>query len=115
MTAPLLQANDDYESRFQELRSVEAKRDGLVEVSFRAALSESYSCLCLSQEILAKLSTVTLQLENVTRERVDEVSVLKADLESEKVARRGWQDKAGTLRERLLEMVIYIICENILL
>ena len=41
----------------------------------------------------------------MTRERAREVSVLEADLESEKEARRGWQDKAGTLREKLTGMV----------
>jgi hypothetical protein len=57
------------------------------------------------QEVLAKLNAVTLQRDEVTRERVREVSVLEADLESEKEARRGWQDKAGTLRKKLVGMV----------
>jgi hypothetical protein len=41
----------------------------------------------------------------VTKENSREVSILKADLESEKEARRGWQDKAVTLRGSLSSMV----------
>jgi len=52
-----------------------------------------------------KLDGVAAQLDIVTKEKEREVSILKADLESEKVARRGWQDKEGSLRERLLSMV----------
>jgi hypothetical protein len=50
---------------------------------------------------------VTAQLEAVTKESAREVSVLKADLENEKEARRGWQDKAATQRERLSLMVCH--------
>jgi hypothetical protein len=59
----------------------------------------------LLQDILAKLGDVTARLDTVTNESAKEVSILKADLESEKEARRAWQDKAGTLRERLSSMV----------
>ncbi len=59
------------------------------------------------QEILQKLDTVTAQLETVTNESVREVSILKADLENEQEARRGWQDKAATQRERLSLMVCH--------
>lgn len=59
------------------------------------------------QEILQKLDTVTAQLETVTKESAREVSVLKADLENEKEARRGWQDKAATQRELLSSMVCH--------
>lgn len=52
-----------------------------------------------------KLNAATAQLHTVTKESAREVSILKADLESEKEARRGWQDKAVTLRERLTSMV----------
>lgn len=52
-----------------------------------------------------KIDAVTAQLDSVTQESATEVSILKADLESEKEARRGWQDKAVTLREQLLSMV----------
>ena len=41
----------------------------------------------------------------MTKESAREVSILKADLESEKEARRVWQDKAGKLRERISSMV----------
>lgn len=91
---------------------MEAQRDALVEVSFTQPRLKSYLCVCLFQEILAKLSAVTLQLENFTRERVCKVSVLEADLESEKEARRGWQEKAGALRDRLSGMVLHIICKK---
>ncbi len=50
---------------------------------------------------------MTAQLESVTKESAREVSVLKADLESEKEARRVWQDKAAVQRGRLLSMVCY--------
>jgi hypothetical protein len=53
------------------------------------------------------LETVSAQLDNVTKDRTREVSILKADLESEREARRGWQEKAGTLREQLSSMVRY--------
>jgi hypothetical protein len=57
------------------------------------------------QEILQKLDAVTAQLDTATKKNAREVSILKADLESEKEARRGWQDKAVTQRDRLLLMV----------
>ena len=57
------------------------------------------------QDILDKLDLVTVQLETVTKESAKEVSVLKSDLESEKEARRTWQDKAVLSRERLSVMV----------
>jgi hypothetical protein len=60
------------------------------------------------QEILEKLDAVTGQLNAVTKEKARDVSILMADLESEKEARRGWQDKAATLRERLVAMVGYL-------
>ena len=50
---------------------------------------------------------MTAQLETVTNESAREVSVLKADLENEKEARRGWQDKAAMQRERLSSMVCH--------
>jgi hypothetical protein len=53
------------------------------------------------------LEAVSTQLENVTKDRTREVSILKADLESEREARRGWQEKAGTLREQLSSVVRY--------
>jgi hypothetical protein len=53
------------------------------------------------------LETVSTQLDNVTKDRTREVSILKADLESEREARRGWQEKAGTLREQLSLTVRY--------
>jgi len=56
--------------------------------------------------VIAKLDAVSSQLEDVTKERAREIAVLQADLESEKEARRGWQDRAGTFREQLLGMVI---------
>ena len=61
----------------------------------------------VAQEILGKLDAVTVQLDVVTKESAREVSILKADLESEKEARRGWQDKAATLRDRLSSMVCH--------
>jgi hypothetical protein len=54
---------------------------------------------------LASLEAVSAQLDNVTKDRTREVSILEADLESEREARRGWQAKAGTLREQLSLMV----------
>jgi hypothetical protein len=57
------------------------------------------------EEILQKLDVVTAQLDTVRKESAREVSILKADLESEKEARRGWQDKAVTLRGSLSSMV----------
>ena len=59
----------------------------------------------LPQEILAKLDAVTARLDTVANESVREASILKADLESEKEARRAWQDKSATLRDRLSSMV----------
>jgi hypothetical protein len=53
------------------------------------------------------LEAVSTRLENVTKDRTREVSILKADLESEREARRGWQEKAGTLREQLSSVVRY--------
>jgi hypothetical protein len=53
------------------------------------------------------LEAVSTQLENVTKDRTREVSILKADLESEREARRGWQEKAGTFREQLSSVVRY--------
>jgi len=58
----------------------------------------------LVEEILASLEAVSARLDNVTKDRTREVSILKADLESEREARRGWQEKAGTLREQLSSM-----------
>ncbi len=52
-----------------------------------------------------KLDTVTAQLDMVKSDSTREVSILKADLENEREARRNWQDKAGTLRERISAMV----------
>ena len=52
-----------------------------------------------------KLDAVTTQLNNVKEERAREVSVLEADLKSEKEACRGWEHKAATLREQLSGMV----------
>jgi hypothetical protein len=60
------------------------------------------------QEILEKLDAVTSQLDTVRKKSARELSILKADFESEKEARRGWQDKAVTLRERLSLMVCYL-------
>lgn len=48
MTAPVPQGKGDYQSRFQELRSVESRRNALVEVSVRAALSEELLTGCFS-------------------------------------------------------------------
>jgi predicted DNA-binding ribbon-helix-helix protein len=48
---------------------------------------------------------VTLQLDEMARERAREVSTLQADLESEKEARRGWQDIASSLRVTRLNAV----------
>lgn len=59
------------------------------------------------QEILDKLDIVTKQLNIATEEKVREVSDLTAELENEQEARRGWQNKATTLRERVLAMVSY--------
>jgi hypothetical protein len=59
----------------------------------------------LPQEILAKLDAVTARLDTVANESARETSILKADLESEKEARRAWQDKSATLRDRLSSMV----------
>ncbi|KAG0645059.1 hypothetical protein D0Z07_9098 [Hyphodiscus hymeniophilus] len=87
--ATAVEEKNDYRRRFEEIRSVENLRDVLVE------------------EVLAKLSVVTSQLDAVTTERAREVSVLEADLESEKEARRGWQDKAASFRQRLLGMVFH--------
>lgn len=55
--------------------------------------------------MLEKLDSVMSQLGTVITEKAKEISVLTADLESEKEARRGWQDKAVVLRERLQSMV----------
>jgi len=82
----MVQAEDGYLSRFKEFRLVENKRESLIE------------------EVIAKLDAVSSQLEDVTKERAREIAVLQADLESEKEARRGWQDRAGTFREQLLGM-----------
>lgn len=78
----------------------------------RSLVSEVICLRAHIQEVLAKLNEVTLQLSDVMRERAREVSILQADLESEKEARRRWQDKAGTLRERLSEMVVSSIIEQ---
>ena len=51
------------------------------------------------------METVSVQLDAVTREREKHVSVLRADLESERESRRGWQDKAQVSQERLSSMV----------
>ncbi|PMD21780.1 hypothetical protein NA56DRAFT_645570 [Hyaloscypha hepaticicola] len=79
----------DYRSRLKDFLALEEKRNGLME------------------EILQKLDTVTAQLETVTNESAREVSVLKADLEDQKKARRGWQDEAAAQRERLASMVCH--------
>ncbi|KAE9364678.1 hypothetical protein N431DRAFT_421835 [Stipitochalara longipes BDJ] len=76
----------DYRSRFKDFIVLEEQRKELVE------------------EILIKLDAVEAQLDTVVKDSAREVSILKADLESEKEARRGWQDKAGTLRERISSM-----------
>lgn len=60
------------------------------------------------QDVLETLDIVKAQLDNVTKERAREVAVLEADLESEKGARRSWQDKATNLRERLLLVVLFL-------
>ncbi len=57
------------------------------------------------QEILARLDAVTTELDVVSKERAKEASILRADFESEREARRGWQDKAVTLRQQLSSMV----------
>jgi hypothetical protein len=57
--------------------------------------------------VLARLDTVKAELDAVTKEKERDVSLLTKDLESEKEARRGWQDKAIVLRERLSAMVSY--------
>jgi hypothetical protein len=62
-------------------------------------------CSHFLEEILQNLDVVMAQLDAVTKENSREVSILKADLESEKEARRGWQDKAVTLRGSLSSMV----------
>jgi hypothetical protein len=62
-------------------------------------------CSHFLEEILQNLDVVMAQLDTVTKENSREVSILKADLESEKEARRGWQDKAVTLRGSLSSMV----------
>jgi len=54
---------------------------------------------------LERLETVTTRLDAVTKEREKDVSVLRADLESETESRRGWQDKAQVSQKRLLSMV----------
>jgi len=58
-----------------------------------------------SKFLLAKLDAVTARLDTVANESAREASILKADLESEKEARRAWQDKSATLRDRLSSMV----------
>jgi hypothetical protein len=58
--------------------------------------------------MLEKLDAVTSQLDTVTKESARELSVLKADFENEKESRRGWQDKAVTLREHLSSMVCHL-------
>jgi hypothetical protein len=54
------------------------------------------------------LDITKAQLDNVTKERAREVAVLEADLENERDARRGWQDKATNLRGRLSSLVLYL-------
>lgn len=61
--------------------------------------------LIIKQEVLDRLAAVTAELKNVTSDRKREVAILTADLESERDARRGLQDKAATLREQLTVMV----------
>ncbi|KAH8757115.1 hypothetical protein BGZ57DRAFT_932890 [Hyaloscypha finlandica] len=82
---------EDYRSRFKDFQAVEIRREAL--------------------EVLETLDIVKAQLGNVTKERAREVAVLEADLESERDARRGWQDKATTLRERLssLEQARFVL------
>ncbi len=58
--------------------------------------------------MLEALDAVNAQLDHLTEKRELEVSVLEADLDSEKEARRGWQDKAAVLREKLSDMVQYL-------
>lgn len=41
----------------------------------------------------------------MSKDRAKEVSILSADLENEREARRGWQDKAVTFRQSLSKMV----------
>jgi hypothetical protein len=48
---------------------------------------------------------VTAELALVSKDRTREVSILSADLENEREARRGWQDKAVTFRQSLSKMV----------
>lgn len=73
----------DYRDRFEHIKALESARDAFV------------------LEVLEKLEVVTEQLELVTDERTKEVLMLRADLESEKESRRGWQDRAQASRERL--------------
>jgi hypothetical protein len=61
------------------------------------------------QEIIAELETVKTKLEAVIEERDKEVSILQADLESEKVARRGLQ---GTVRELNDAAAMMVICSD---
>ncbi|KUJ17501.1 uncharacterized protein LY89DRAFT_781698 [Mollisia scopiformis] len=70
---------EDYRSRLKEFQDVEARRLQFIE------------------EMLSKLDTVTADLERVTQDRAREVSILKADLETEREARRGLQEKNGNL------------------
>lgn len=47
-----------------------------------------------------------MQLKTMKVQREEEVSILQADLESEKDSRRGLQDKVRALREALSSMVL---------
>jgi hypothetical protein len=51
---------------------------------------------------------VTAQLDTAVEEKAREVSSLTAELENEQEARRGWQNKVATLRERVFALVSYL-------
>ncbi|KAF8848884.1 hypothetical protein BDZ45DRAFT_680905 [Acephala macrosclerotiorum] len=77
---------NDYRNRLKDFENVEIQRQEFIE------------------EILSKLDEVATELDVVTMDRAREVSILSADLENEREARRGWQDKAVTLRQGLSNM-----------
>ena len=57
------------------------------------------------QEVLAELDAVKGQLEAVTSASAKEVSILRADLETEKEVRRGLQESGRALRSQLKSTV----------
>lgn len=97
----------DYRSRFESFRSFDLQRSALVEVFCHNSHHSEKGLIFNFQSVLARLDAVTAELEAVTKAKERDVSLLMRDLESEKEARRGWQEKGVAMRERLSALVRY--------